>query len=102
MSTSPAVQEARKTMQIARLEQKGKKTYAKFYAAQPFQVEAAKKNAAHRATLKAFELANEALEIAEITGEGLNAAKEAQAIAALVVERSTPVHASSTSNLSGA
>jgi len=45
MSTPNSVQEAKKQMQLARLEQKGKKGYTKFYAELPQQVERARKNA---------------------------------------------------------
>ena len=104
MSNSPAVQAARKKMQHARLEAKGKEGYPAFYAAQPYQVERAKLNKEYQDSLNNLKAANEALEIATITGEGLQTAKEAQAIAALVAERSKPPRrgATASAGLSGA
>jgi S-methylmethionine-dependent homocysteine/selenocysteine methylase len=104
MSNSPAVQAARKKMQLARLEAKKKEGYPAFYAAQPYQVERAKLNKEYQVARNNLSAANEALEIALITGEGLNAAKEAQAIAALVAERSKPPRrgATSSAGLTGA
>ncbi len=90
MSNSPEVQAARKRMQLARLEQKGKKKYPEFYANQPFQKERAKRNETFRVNKETLREANLALEIAEITGENLEEAKHNQAVAALVVERSHP------------
>lgn len=102
MSNSPAVQAARKDMQLARLEAKGKKNYPAFYAAQPQQKVRAKKNAEWLAARNALKAANEALEIAEITGVGLEAAIEAQAVAALVAERTKPGKSGSSASASNA
>ncbi len=102
MSNSPAVQKARKDMQLARLKKKGSKDYPAFYAAQPLQVELARKNNEYRAAQQALRNANEAFEIARITGEGLDAARETQAIASLVAERSKPTSGAAAANLSGA
>ncbi len=90
MSNSPAVQAAKKEMQLARLEAKGKKNYPKFYANQPLQLVRAAKNAEWRSAKRTLQAAKEALEVAEITGEGLSEAQEAFAIAALVAERAKP------------
>jgi len=90
MSNSSAVQEARKKMQLARLEKKGDDDYTEFYVNQPLQKERARKNAEWRKARRDLANAAEALEVAEITGEGLQAAKEQHAIAALVVERLNP------------
>ena len=95
MSNSPAVQAARKKMQLKRLEAKKGKNYAQYYASQPAQVERAKKNKIYSNAQQTLRDANEALEIATITGVDLEAAKEAQAIAALVAERSKPARAKS-------
>lgn len=97
MSVSAAVQEARKAKQLERIEKKkGMKTakdaagYAKWYANQPMQVVRAQKNATLRDNREMLVEANEALAVAEIDGVGLDEAKHAQAVAALVVERSHP------------
>jgi len=104
MSNSSAVQAARKKMQLSRLEQKGTAGYVSYYASQPLQVEKARKNADWKAALKSLRDANEAFAVAEITGEGLEAARETQAIAALVAERSKPARAGgpASATLSGA
>ena len=90
MSNSSAVQEARKKMQLARLEKKGDDDYVAFYANQPLQQERARKNAEWRKAQRDLANAAEDLAVAEITGEGLQGAKEKHAIAALVVERLNP------------
>ena len=100
MSNSPAVQAARKEMQLARLKKKDSKDYPKFYANQPFQVERARQNAEWRAARDTAEAANEALEVASITGKGLEAAKEAAAVANLVAARLKPASRSSGSSVS--
>jgi len=102
MPTPNTLQEAKKQMQLARLEQKGKKGYATFYANQPQQLVRAKKNTKWRQSKQDLREANSALAIAEVTGEGLVAAQETQAIAALVVERTQPSKASASAGLSGA
>lgn len=93
MSTSPEVQAARKKMQKLRLEAKKLnkgKDYPAYYAAQPFQVERARMNKEYHAAQQKLKDANNALEVAEITGESLEEAKKAQAIAAIVEQRSKP------------
>jgi len=90
MSNSVAVQKARKKMQLDRLAMKGKRGYAEYYANMPYQKERARQNAVLRGNKQTLKDAIEALEIATITGEGLQAAKEAHAIAVRVVEISTP------------
>lgn len=102
MSNSPAVQAARKEMQLKRLEAKKGKNYPAYYASQPAQVEKAKANKAYAESRSNLRDANEALEIATITGVGLVAATEAQAIAALVAERSKPVRGKSGASASNA
>jgi len=101
MSNSPAVQKARKKMHLARLEAKKGKNYAAYYAEQPEQVERAKKNAEFLKARQRLVEANEALEIATITGENLEEAKKAQAVAALVVERTKPASGRATASLQG-
>ncbi len=97
MAVSEAVQAARKDKQNERIAmKKGMKTakdvaaYVKWYANQPMQLERARKNAVLRANRGVLAEANEALAVAEIDGVGLEEAKQAQAVAALVVERSQP------------
>lgn len=90
MSNSSAVQEARKAMQLARLEKKGDDDYTEYYANQPLEKERARKNAEWRKAQRDLATAAEDLAVAEITGEGLQGAKEKHAIAALVVERLKP------------
>jgi len=102
MSNSPAVQAARKEMQVKRLEAKKGKNYAQYYASQPAQVEKAKKNKIWAEAREALRAADEALEIATITGVGLEAATETQAIAALVVQRSKPAKGKSGASASNA
>ena len=104
MSNSPAVQAARKKMQLARLERKGDEDYPTYYANQPFQVERARENKEYQAAQQASKNAAEALAVAKITGEGLEAAKETAAIAALVAERTKPASrgANASAGLTGA
>ncbi len=92
MSPSPAVQAAKKKMQLARLEVKENDldNYPEYYANQPAQVERARVSKIYKDNKQVLRDANEALEIAIITGEGLEGAREAQAIAAKVVEMSSP------------
>lgn len=97
MTVSAAVQAARKQKQTERLERKDSIVdeasaleYAAFYANQPMQIERAKMNVAHRAAVDASKEAADALAVAEITGVGLEDAKQASAVANLVAERSKP------------
>lgn len=102
MSNTPAIQKARKKMHLARLEAKKGKNYTAYYAGQPEQVERAKQNEKFLEARRNLVKANEALEIATITGEGLEDAKKEQAVAALVVERTKPVRGGAVANLQGA
>jgi len=106
MSNSPAVQAARKKMQEARLAQKSSnpENYPAFYASQPAQVERARLWDAYSNSVDTLNKAREDLEVALITGENLDAAKEAYAIASLVAERTKPpAHSAQlASNLTGA
>lgn len=97
MAVSEAVQAARKAKQLERIEKKkGLKTakdaagYAEWYANQPMQLVRAQKNAVLQANRRKLDETNEVLAVAEIDGVGLEEAKHAQAVAALVVERSQP------------
>jgi len=87
MQTSEKVRAARKKMQEDRLAKKGDPNYAEFYASQPLQRVKAAKNDEMKAARKALRDATENLQVAEVTGEGLQAAQEAQAVAALVVHK---------------
>jgi len=92
MSVSPAVQAAKKKMQLARLDRKENdlENYPEFYANQPAQLERARVSQIFKDAKATLRVANEALEISIITGEGLEAAREGQAIAAKVVEMAQP------------
>ncbi len=92
MSASPAVQAAKKRMQLARLEAKANDldNYPEFYAKQPTQIERARLFKIYKEQQQKLREADEALEIAAITGEGLEEAQKEQAIATLVVERARP------------
>ena len=95
MIVSEQVREARKAMQRKRLAMKAKVAegelepadYSAYYADQPLQKVKAAKNAEIASARKALKDAREALSVAEITGEGLKAAQEAHAVAALVVHK---------------
>lgn len=97
MITSEKVRAARKEMQMKRLEAKAagspaddpesRGSYGEYYENQPLQLVKAAKNDEIRIARNALVQANEDLAVAEVTGEGLVAAQEAQAIAALVVEK---------------
>ena len=73
MSVSPAVQAAKKKMQLARLKEKkdNLKGYPEFYAKQPAQVERARINQIYKDAQASLRASNEVLEVAIITGEGL-------------------------------
>ncbi|KKM58116.1 hypothetical protein LCGC14_1549830 [marine sediment metagenome] len=92
MSASPAVQAAKKKMQLARLKEKedNLEGYPEFYANQPAQLERARLSQIFKDSKASLRAANEVLEIAIIDGEGLEVAREAQAIAAKVAEMSQP------------
>jgi len=102
MAAPKTVAEARKQMQTARLKKKGSKDYPEFYANQPVQLVKAQANAQLAGAKAALKAANETLAIAEITGEGLEEASKAQAIAALVVQKATPASSGASASLSGA
>jgi len=102
MAAPKTVAEARKQMQTARLKKKGDKDYPKFYANQPVQLVKAQANAQFKGAQATLRAANETLAIAEITGEGLEEAQKAQAIAALVVQKATPDSSGASASLSGA
>ncbi len=103
MSNSPAVRAARKDMQLKRLEEKakGKKgDYPSFYANMPFQKVRAAKNETFRANKQAVKDAQDALDVAEVTGDGLEEATQALAVAELVASRSEPGRRGSSATLS--
>lgn len=89
MIASQRVRDARKAVQLKRVDVKENdpEGYGEFYANQPSELVRAARHDEVRAARNALSTANEDLQVAEITGEGLVAAQEAQAIAALVVER---------------
>jgi hypothetical protein len=87
MIASERVRDARKKAQLARLDKKGKKDYAKYYANQPLQKVKAAKNEELRSARQALKDAAENLAVAEVTGENLEAAQESAAIANLVVTK---------------
>lgn len=92
---SAVVQEARKKMQLRRLAEKERagedpEGYATYYANQPLQLVKAARNKIFADANAALRRANEVLAVAEIDGDGLKAAQEVQAIAAIVVEKSRP------------
>lgn len=87
MLVSQAVRDARKKAQLKRLAKKGDDDYPEFYANQPQQRAKARANAQITLDkLKVVETA-EALQIAEITGEGLLAAQEKATVARLVLQK---------------
>lgn len=87
MQASAKVRAARKKMQEDRLAQKGSEGYTQFYANQPLQKVKAQRNAEKKAAQRALREAQENLQIAEITGDGLKAAQEAVQSAALSVHK---------------
>ncbi len=87
MAVSERVQKARKAAQIARLKKKGSKDYPEYYANQPLQRVKAAANKEIRRAKQAVVEAREDLEVAEITGEGLESAQEALVVTRLVVEK---------------
>ncbi len=108
-SNSPAVRAAMKEQQLKRLEakavpvKKGEDSkYPAFYANQPFQKVRAEQNASFRAAKQALREAQEAFDIAEINGLGLEDARSALAVATLVAERSKPGRRGTSASLTGA
>ncbi len=102
MQASPKVRAARKEMQLKRLDVKANdiENYPEFYRNQPLQLVKAAKNAEIKSAQQALSVAIEDLAVAEITGEGLKAAQETRAIAALVVHKLTVPTSSTGANLS--
>lgn len=95
MSASPAVQAAKKKMQLKRLDEKENnlENYPEFYANQPAQIERARLSKIYKDAQRAAREAQEVLDVAVITGEGLEAAREASAIATKVAEMHRPPRA---------
>ena len=87
MMVSQAVRNARKAAQLKRLEKKGDEDYPQFYANQPQQLVKAQANEQIRLDKLAVKETVEALQIAEITGEGLLAAQEKATVAQLVLKK---------------
>lgn len=87
MMVSQTVRDARKKAQLNRLDRKGDKDYPQFYANQPQQLVKAQANEQIRLDKLAVRETAEALQIAEITGEGLLAAQEKATVAQLVLRK---------------
>ena len=87
MGMTKRVQAARKEAQEKRLARKGKKDYPEFYANQPLQKVKAAANEEIRRAKQSAKDAAEDLEVAEITGEGLEAAQEAAMAAYMLVAK---------------
>jgi ERCC4-related helicase len=102
MQASAKVRAARKEMQIARLKAKTEdpENYSEYYANQPLQKVRAAKAEEIKAARRALRDAQEDLAVAEITGEGLRAAQESHAVAALVVHKLSVPGANPGANLS--
>ena len=87
MMTSQMVRDARKRAQLNRLDRKVNKDYPQFYANQPQQLVKAQANEQIRLDKLAVRETAEALQIAEITGEGLLLAQEKATVAQLVLRK---------------
>lgn len=87
MIVSQIVRAARKKAQLDRLSRKGDADYPQFYANQPQQLVKAQANEQIRLDKLTVRKTTEALQIAEITGEGLAAAQEKATVAQLVLRR---------------
>lgn len=87
MITSQAVRDARKKAQLDRLSRKGDEDYPRFYANQPKQLVKAKANEQIRLDKLSVKETAEALQISEITGEGLLSAQEKATVAQLVLRK---------------
>jgi hypothetical protein len=87
MGMTKRVQAARKEAQEKRLNAKGKKGYPEFYANQPLQKVKAAANEEIRKAKQSAKDAAEDLEVAEITGEKLEAAQEAAMAAYMLVAK---------------
>jgi hypothetical protein len=85
---SARVQKARKAAHKKRLAEKkaNLKGYPEFYANQPLQKVRAAKNEEIRSANANYVVAVEDLQVAQITGEGLEAAQEAVAVSGLIVQ----------------
>lgn len=98
MQASEKVRSARKAQQQKRLDMKAKvssgeitpESYSAYYAQQPLQRVKAAQNEEKRAARQAYKDARENLAVAEITGEGLEAAQEALAQASRVLSQFEP------------
>lgn len=95
MGAPTTVQEAKKAQQLERVKRKGGiKTakdateYANWYVSQPQEVERAKLHSVHQVDVDDLATKTVAMEVAEITGDGFEAAKHARAVAELVAVRS--------------
>jgi len=87
MITSQAVRDARKKAQLDRLARKGDADYPQFYAKQPQQLVKAQENEQIRLDKVAVRDTAEALQISEITGEGILSAQEKATVAQLVLKK---------------
>ncbi len=87
MIVSQIVRDARKKAQLDRLGRKGDTDYPQFYANQPQQLVKAQANEQIRVDKLAVSKTAEALQVAEITGEGLLAAQEKATVAQLVLRK---------------
>lgn len=87
MAMSKKVQAARKQAQKARLKKKGDEDYPEYYASQPLQKVKAAANEAIRKANQDVANAEEDLQLAEITGEGLKEAQEGLVVARIYVEK---------------
>ena len=108
-SNSPAVRAAMKKQQLKRLEAKAKpvkkgeeSSYPSFYANMPFQKVRAEQNEKFRYAKQALRDAQETFDVAEISGDEMEEARTALAVAALVAERSQPGRRGSSASLTGA
>ncbi len=87
MIVSQKVRDARKKAQLNRLDRKGDEDYPQFYANQPQQLVKAQAHEQIRLDKLAVKETAEALQIAEITGEGLLSAQEKATVARLVLNK---------------
>lgn len=79
MIASDKIRAARKEAQKARLAKKGDDDYSEFYAKQPVQVVLAERNAAIKAAKSELKASKDAVELAMVTGDGLDQARAAYA-----------------------
>jgi len=104
MQASEKVRAARKEMQLKRLKVKEENPdgYAEFYSNQPFQKVRAAKEKEVKDARTALRAAEEDLQVAQVTGDGLAAAQEQHAIATLVVAKLEQSDSSGGSTLTSA